>query len=66
MARPKKNGRYLNVCIESSIYENLEKVCIDAGQTKTVVVERALIAYFDDYVQMQEKIQAIKDDNLKG
>ena len=42
MARPKKNGTYLNVCIETPIYERLEKLCEDAGQTKTVAVEREL------------------------
>lgn len=42
MARPKKNGTYLNVCIETPIYERLEALCNDAGQTKTVAVERAL------------------------
>ena len=36
MARPKKNGTYLNVCIETPIYERLENFCKDAGHTKTV------------------------------
>ena len=49
MARPKKNGTYLNVCIETPIYERLVSLCEDAGQTKTVAVERALSAYLDDY-----------------
>ncbi len=31
MARPKKNGTYLNVCIETPIYERLENFCKDAG-----------------------------------
>ena len=53
MARPKKNGTYLNVCIETSIYERLEAFCDDAGQSKTVAVERALGAYLDDYEQKQ-------------
>ena len=57
MARPKKNGTYLNVCIETSIYERLEKLCEDAGQTKTVAVERALTAYLDDYAEMQKKLK---------
>ena len=39
MARAKKNGTYLNVCIENSIYEQLNEICADAGQTKTIVVE---------------------------
>lgn len=53
MARQKKNGTYLNVCIETPIYERLEELCVDAGQTKTVAVERALIAYLDDYEEKQ-------------
>ncbi|MFQ8872045.1 MAG: hypothetical protein ACLR7J_04695 [[Ruminococcus] torques] len=43
MARPKKNGTYLNVCIEKSIYEELESFSEEAGQTKTIVVERSFI-----------------------
>lgn len=63
MARPKKNGTYLNVCIEKNIYERLEALCADAGQTKTVAVERALIAYLDDYKDKQEKLRAIENRN---
>ena len=37
MARPKKNGIYLNVCIEKNIYEELEIFCEDAGQTKRLL-----------------------------
>ena len=58
MARPKKNGTYLNVCIETPIYERLEKLCEDAGQTKTVAVERALALYLEDY---EEKRRILKD-----
>ena len=54
MARPKKNGTYLNVCIETSIYKRLEEICDEAGQTKTVAVERALKNYFDNYDAMQK------------
>ena len=56
-ARPKKNGTYLNVCIETPIYERLEAFCDDAGQTKTVAVERALTAYLDDYEEKQKITQ---------
>lgn len=62
MARPKKNGTYLNVCIESVIYERLEKLCMDAGQTKTVAVERALFAYLDDYDDKQRKLKELVDE----
>ncbi|MDD3138891.1 MAG: hypothetical protein PHX08_07965 [Lachnospiraceae bacterium] len=56
MARPKKNGTYLNVCIDNSIYEKLNEICEDAGQTKTIVVERALDSYFSDYREKQRKL----------
>lgn len=57
MARPKKNGTYLNVCIETPIYERLENLCADAGQTKTVAVERALKLYLDDYEEKQRQLK---------
>lgn len=60
MAKPKKNGTYLNVCIESSIYERLEALCDDAGQTKTVAVERALNAYLDSYEEKQKKLKELE------
>lgn len=47
MVRP-KTGTYLNVFIETSIYERLMVVCDDDGQIKIVAVERALTAYLDE------------------
>jgi len=67
MARPKKNGTYLNVCIETPIYERLENFCKDAGHTKTVAVERALISYFDEYEEMKKKLKELESkDKYKG
>lgn len=59
MAKPKKNGTYLNVCIETPIYERLKAMCDDAGQSKTIAVERALTAYLNDYDEKQEKLKAM-------
>ena len=64
-ARPKKNGTYLNVCIETPIYERLEAFCDDAGQTKTVAVERALTADLDDYEEKQKKLKELESSSLK-
>ena len=64
MARPKKNGTYLNVCIETPIYERLERLCKDAGQTKTVAVERALTLYLDEYDDKQDRLRRF-DDYMK-
>ena len=60
MARPKKNGTYLNVCIETPIYEGLVEYCEDAGQSKTVAVERALRAYLAEYAKMRDKLQNLE------
>ena len=60
MARPKKNGTYLNVCIDTSIYKRLENLCNDAGQTKTIAVERALNAYLDDYENKQMRLRELE------
>ena len=49
----------MNVCIETPIYEKLEALCKDAGQTKTVAVERALTAYLDDYAEKQRKLKEL-------
>ena len=65
MARPKKNGTYLNVCIETPIYERLEKLCEDAGQTKTVAVERALALYFEDYEEKQKLLRELGHSSAK-
>lgn len=65
MARPKKNGTYLNVCIETPIYERIENFCKDAGHTKTVAVERALISYFDEYEEMKKKLKELESNQDK-
>ena len=62
MARPKKNGTYLNVCIETPIYERLEAMCDDAGQSKTVAVERALSLYLDEYDEKQRKLKELEKE----
>ncbi len=61
MARPKKNGTYINVCIENTIYERLVELCKDAGQSKTTAVERALTAYLDNYAEKQRILKSLEN-----
>lgn len=63
MARPKKNGTYLNVCIETSIYKKLSVFCNEAGQSKTVAVERALTEYLENYKKKQEMLRTLEVKN---
>lgn len=65
MARPKKNGTYLNICIETPLYERLEALCEDVGQTKTVAVERALALYLEDYEEKQKLLRELSHSSEK-
>ena len=48
MAKQKKDGKYLNIMLETSIYDRLERYCEELGQTKTLAVERILKEHFDE------------------
>lgn len=49
MPRAKKDHACLNIKIDAALYRKLMEVSEEAGQTKTMVVERALQGYFNDY-----------------
>ena len=49
MAAGKKNGKYLNVCIDVEIYNRLVAYFDAVGQKKTVAVERILTDYLDKF-----------------
>lgn len=51
MARVKKENVPISVRMEKSIYDKLTRFCEDAGQSKTVAVERAVEMYVDDYYE---------------
>ena len=61
MARPKKDGIYLNIKLDKDLYHRLERVSQAAGQTKTLIAERALTAYMDKYEGEQEMIRKIEE-----
>ena len=60
MARPKKNGTYLNVCIDTPVYDRLADYCEESGQPKTVAVERALTFYLNDYEEKQKLLRELE------
>lgn len=55
MPRAKKDHSCLNIKIDAVLYRKLMEVSEEAGQTKTMVVERALQGYFTDY-DMKQRI----------
>lgn len=51
MPKPRKDWKALNIKIQSSVYDELEKYCEETGLSKTVAVERILSKAFEKYEQ---------------
>lgn len=51
MSRPIKDSIPLNIKMDSNIYKMLEEYSKDAGQTKTIVIERAVKEYIEAHKQ---------------
>ena len=61
MARLAKPGKYLNIKLDLEIYNRLEKFSEREGFSKTIVAERALTAFMDNYEAKQEMIRKIEE-----
>lgn len=49
MPKPRKDWKALNIKIQRSVYNELEKYCEETGLSKTVAVERILSKAFKEY-----------------
>ncbi len=49
MAKQNKDWKALNIKLDRTIYEQLEKYCEETGLSKTVAVERILSKAFKEY-----------------
>lgn len=57
MAKQNKDWKALNIKLDRTVYEQLEKYCEETGLSKTVAVERILSKAFKEY----EKKKISKD-----
>lgn len=48
MPRHAKDAKALNIKMDRAIYERLEDYCEEAGQTKTLAIERILKKFLDE------------------
>ena len=64
MPRAKKDHACLNIKIDAALYRKLMEVSEEAGQTKTMVVERALQGYFTDYAAKQRILRQAEAGQL--
>ena len=63
MPRPKvKECKAITIRMDATIYDQLDEFCKEAGQAKTVAIERALTMYIDNY-KRQQKILAEAEKN---
>ena len=53
----KKEIKYLNVCMDKCLHEELEQFCKDMGMSKTGATEKAIRMYMD---KMKRAINAVK------
>lgn len=58
MARPKKEGKHINVKIRQDLYEEFEECCKREERTKTAVLERMMRFYLD--AQKEQKNNTTK------
>lgn len=49
MARPKKDGVYINYYIQKDIKDRIYKYCEEVAQINTMAIERILKQFFDEY-----------------
>ena len=49
MARPKKDGVFINYYIDRQVKEMLDKYCEEKGQTNTMAIERILKEFLSQY-----------------
>lgn len=47
MAKPKKDGRYINYYLDRRVYENLEAYAQSKGQTMTMALECIITDYLE-------------------
>ena len=51
MSRPTKDSIPVNIKMDTNIFKLLEKYALDAGQTKTIVIERAVKEYIENRIK---------------
>jgi hypothetical protein len=67
MARPKKDGHFLNLYLDNTLYENLEQFSKMSNMTKTAIIEQALSSYLGAYTDSESKrIRPVEAYYLKG
>ena len=54
MPRPKKEYKVISMKLSTPIFDKLDQFCEETGMTKTVVVEKVLDRFLDEYFARPE------------
>lgn len=54
MSRPIKDSTPVNIKMDTQVYNLLEEYAKEAGQTKTIVIERAVKEYIEKHKKSNE------------
>lgn len=54
MAKPKKDGKHINIYMERELAERLEAYSDETGIPKTFVIEKAVKGYLDQKAEKQK------------
>ena len=57
-----KKSKPMSIRIEQSIAERLSIFCEKSGQSKTTAIERAIVAYINDYDTIMERIHKTEQE----
>ena len=55
MARPKKDGKYVNFYMNSELLKKLEEYCEETGLSKTTAIERFIAKGLDEQHNKNEE-----------
>ena len=56
MPQAKKDARNFGCKLDRTTFERLEEFCAISGQSKTLVVERAIRKYLDENMEMMKEV----------
>ena len=62
MSRPKKEHKMCTIKMDVEIADKLDSFCEMSGQTKTFVIEQAILNYMEEFNALYQKMNKSRTD----
>lgn len=59
MPQIKKEAKVMNMKLDKSVHDKLERFCVETGLTKTVATEKILDKYLTEYFERPESKRSL-------